>query len=91
MSNMVVSPFNEQDTVQYPCPEHDTKSSATFEYMETLDASEFLEYDDINKIDLDTFIRINDIDFSDDVRVYECDECSAMIAYFPDSGCQYVC
>lgn len=84
-------PFEDEETVDYPCVHHGSRSRVKFEFQEVMTIKEAKQRKEVREIDLDTFMRVNDgIDDESELRWYECSECGGTVLFFPETYIQYV-
>jgi predicted RNA-binding Zn-ribbon protein involved in translation (DUF1610 family) len=84
------NPFKDQDLVKFPCVSCSKNSVRDYIFTGVTDVEDFKEKDYVIEIDFSTYLRMNDIEESEDIRVYKCDNCGHHISYFPNSGCRYM-
>lgn len=84
-------PFEDEDVVSYPCPNHKEASAVDFNLDEVMTVSEAKEKDEVKEIDLDTFMRVNHgLNDNTELRWYSCSKCKKAILFFPESYAKYV-
>lgn len=87
MSN---NPFKSEDEINFPCVYCEQKSVTIFNFDGDMDMDDFRDKEYVNDVEFGTFLRINDLEDDEYIRLYKCQNCGRHIAYLPRSGCRYI-